>query len=425
MKTCVEESKYNTMLSNIHMDKGGSKNREQQDSAWIHEDEKVKICVIADGHGREHGRTASLACIKACQTFFTPENIERLLVEPYKTLTEVFVCAFETMKADFIVENAKKYGTCEETGDEVSILTVSRMTTLDAGSTMTITVFTDEYIYTANVSDSKTLLMTNDLSINQSAMTFLGDSARDCGYNKYGPKKHFNKEIIQPAEEPFPETAENVNVLELTASHSPTDWREFERLVAFRSRDPLTADKLPYAELKYPDVRNVVMTDIFTEKEGVITKSEEGHYYKNVSHEFASTFGLPDTHQNLAMTRSIGDYYGIPAGLSHRPEVRRFDLKKVFDNKRRVREESASESNPDKYIAVVMGSDGIWDNWTDVDVKNFILYPNCVEVVVAKGKEGVNEVAIHFASRNSLYANRNFGSSADNASCIVAMIHEL
>lgn len=428
-----ETGKYNTMLSNIHMDIGGSRNREQQDSGWIYQDDNVKICVIADGHGSVYGRVASLACIKACEAFFSPENIRELLDEPYKTLTEVFVYAHNIVKQDIIAANAKSGGTFEEAGDEVYIKEANRISIVDGGSTLTITVFTDEYIYTANVADSKTLLMTNDHSINQSAITILGDSAKDCGYNKYGEKNHFNKEFTEQIPEPFPETDKNVNALELTASHSPTDWKEFERLRNFRVLDPVNAPALPFANLQYPDSRNDRMIDIFTEKEGVITKCEDGYYYKNVCHEYASLFGSPESIRSLAMTRSIGDFYGISAGLSHRPEVRRFDLKKVFETKRILREStlkveeksSAVEEKPeDKYVAVVMGSDGIWDNWTDEDTNQFIFYPTCIDAVVTKGKEGVNAVAKSFSDRNRIYGNRNFGVMSDNAICIVAMIHE-
>lgn len=435
VEACVsrEMGKYNTMLSNIHMDIGGARNREQQDSAWMYEDDSVKICVIADGHGSVYGRVASLACTKACEAFFSPENIRQLLEQPYKTLTEVFVCAHEKVKQDIIAANAKSGGTFEEAGDEVCIKEANRLSVADGGSTLTITVFTDEYIYTANVADSKTLLMTNDRSINQSAITVLGDSAKECGYNKYGEKQHFNKDFTEQIPEPLPETAENVNVLELTASHSPTDWKEFERLRDFRGSE----SKLPFARLQYPDTRNVGMRDIFTEKDGVITKSENGYYYKNVSQEFASLFCSEESIRSLAMTRSIGDFYGISAGLSHRPEVRRFDLKKVFENKRALRESACKKletqetpaleekhSEADNYVVVVMGSDGVWDNWRDEDTNKFIFYPTCIDAVVTKGKEGVNAVAKSFADRNTLYGNRNFKSMADNASCIVAMIHE-
>jgi serine/threonine protein phosphatase PrpC len=134
------------------------------------------------------------------------------------------------------------------------------------------------------------------------------------------------------------------------------------------------------------------------------------------------------------MTRSIGDFEGISSGLSHRPEVRRFDLKQVFEKKRALREKKIAdcmergeeyvETPADKYIGVVMGSDGIWDIWQKKQINEFIFFPNCVESVEKDGKIGVDQVAKSFSERNKLLGERLFGNTSDNATCILAMIKE-
>lgn len=428
-----ETGKYITNISNIHFDIGGSRNKEQQDDGWIYEDERARICVIADGHGPD-GKIASGACIKTCREFFCPDTIQLLLDEPYKTLTQVFMLAHTSVKDELTAFYKKTDGNCVEQGDNLIFKNSRGGKTYSGGSTLTITVFTENYIYTANAGDSASSILTNDESIRQSYITVLGDSALDCAFNKFGLNLHFNTEIVTPEETtPFSEKMEDRDFLELTASHSPTDEEEFKRLRSFRHcvANPL----LPFATLSYPDARNLHSRDIFTIKDDVITKNEIGFYHKNVCGEFASLFSSPATTKNLAMTRSIGDFEGVSSGLSHRPEVRRFDLKQVFEKKRELREKKVAEcmergeeyvEDPaNKYVAVVMGSDGIWDIWQKKQVNEFVFYPNCVESVEKAGKAGVDAVAKSFSERNKLLGGKLFGNSSDNASCIIAMIKEL
>jgi serine/threonine protein phosphatase PrpC len=82
------------------------------------------------------------------------------------------------------------------------------------------------------------------------------------------------------------------------------------------------------------------------------------------------------------------------------------------------------EDSANKYVAVVMGSDGIWDVWQKKQVNEFVFYPNCVESVEKDGKTGVDAVAKSFSERNKLLGGTLFGNSSDNASCIIAMIKE-
>lgn len=69
-------------------------------------------------------------------------------------------------------------------------------------------------------------------------------------------------------------------------------------------------------------------------------------------------------------------------------------------------------------LCLVLATDGVWDNWTYEDVGRFVMDASCLGAVGA-AVDGAKRVTISFMQRNALYAKRNFGSSADNATGIV------
>lgn len=72
-------------------------------------------------------------------------------------------------------------------------------------------------------------------------------------------------------------------------------------------------------------------------------------------------------------------------------------------------------------LCLVLATDGVWDNWTYEDVGRFVMDASCLGAVGA-GVDGAKRVTISFMQRNALYAKRNFGASADNATGIVLYI---
>jgi hypothetical protein len=136
-------------------------------------------------------------------------------------------------------------------------------------------------------------------------------------------------------------------------------------------------------------------------------------------------------------------------GVTHLPEVQRIDLRAVF---RRLQEHCASlpptpsagegtsssasnssstggeggaapaqlsaEAVARSTLCLVLATDGVWDNWTYEDVGRFVMDASCLGAVGA-GADGAKRVTISFMQRNALYAKRNFGASADNATGIV------
>ena len=71
--------------------------------------------------------------------------------------------------------------------------------------------------------------------------------------------------------------------------------------------------------------------------------------------------------------------------------------------------------------------DGVWDNWKYEDVTKFILDISCVEAVIHPSNTctsltGIQRVSASFLHRNMLFSKHNFGSQADNATCIILLL---
>jgi serine/threonine protein phosphatase PrpC len=93
--------------------------------------------------------------------------------------------------------------------------------------------------------------------------------------------------------------------------------------------------------------------------------------------------------------------------------VQSIDLAPIFQ-----RIQSNPGDVPVPMLSVVICSDGVWDNWTYEDVTKFVMDPSCMNAV-ASGSDGGRRVTASFMQRNGIYAKRNFGSQADNATGIV------
>ena len=102
--------------------------------------------------------------------------------------------------------------------------------------------------------------------------------------------------------------------------------------------------------------------------------------------------------------------------MTHLPEVQTIDLQPIFD---RVAQNPGDA--PQNMISLVVCTDGVWDNWTYEDVTKFVLDPSCMNAVVSGG-DGARRVAASFMQRNGIYAKRNFGAQADNATGIVVYL---
>ena len=80
--------------------------------------------------------------------------------------------------------------------------------------------------------------------------------------------------------------------------------------------------------------------------------------------------------------------------------------------------EDVIEANANKMFCIVLATDGVWDNWAYEDVTRFVMDSSCVQAVM-QAPDGAQRVAQSFMQRNAVYARRNFGGQADNATGIV------
>ena len=78
---------------------------------------------------------------------------------------------------------------------------------------------------------------------------------------------------------------------------------------------------------------------------------------------------------------------------------------------------------PPPIVCIVLATDGVWDNWAYEDVTRFVMDHSCLNAV-SSGRDGAERVAKAFMQRNALYAKRNFGAQADNATGIVVYLSE-
>jgi hypothetical protein len=74
-------------------------------------------------------------------------------------------------------------------------------------------------------------------------------------------------------------------------------------------------------------------------------------------------------------------------------------------------------------LSLVLCSDGVWDNWAYEDVAAFVMDQSCVSVA-ASTVNGCGRINKAFMQRNDIFAKQNFGSHADNATCVMLYLSD-
>ena len=189
---------------------------------------------------------------------------------------------------------------------------------------------------------------------------------------------------------------------ELGYDHSPTNIEEYKRVSTFKN--PLLFE---YDNTNGPNKKIYKKVN----DELIINK---GIYYKNIKNEFASVVSIPTNSifpsKTLSMTRALGDFSFKHHGVISTPSVFEFSLESKFET-------LGGENN---ILSFVLASDGVWDNWLNEKVSEFVMYDNCIKALT--NPEGPQRITQAFIERTNIYGKQNFGNSSDNAVAIIIYV---
>lgn len=406
--------------------------RENQDSCFIWENVRERICVLCvlDGHGREVGKIAATAARSVLLEYFAAHYME-LKTSPYECLVRAHEVAHAGIKAAFRSELEHMDFEVSETDEGYMLkrkmgLQGRPWSCVHGGSSCSICALVDGRLFIANVGDSTGTLCSLQPVLSRADVLPLGDSALTAGARARDP----------------PADTDRSNTIVLTAEHSPECPYEYIRLRDFRPRE--SDPRQPSLNVVYdtPAHEKVNCPQVFVLDEGGLPMvTSKGSYYKNVRKEWASLVATPPSarfQDALAFTRSLGDLHLHTYGVTHYPEVQMIDLRDVFaslasstnstmdqlsdgatDSEQSSKASGAATTPP--MVCVVLATDGVWDNWTYEDVTRFVMDVSCVDAV-ATGADGAHRVTHSFMQRNAFYSKRNFGNQADNATSICLYI---
>jgi serine/threonine protein phosphatase PrpC len=210
------------------------------------------------------------------------------------------------------------------------------------------------------------------------------------------------------------------DTLELTSDHSPESASEFTRMARARparSGAPHTPDLLFVYDSLSGSANKSECAPIFevAPDSGILRKTSRGAYFKNVRSEWATLVATPrhaDFQDALAFTRSLGDFHLQAYGVTHVPDVRWMDLAAA----------RGDGESPPKPLALVLASDGLWDNWKPEEVASAVISPSHAAAVQENSKTAAKAAADALMDENLARAAINFGDSADNMTLVVAYL---
>jgi len=226
--------------------------------------------------------------------------------------------------------------------------------------------------------------------------------------------------------------------------HSPDNPEEYKRMRAFKHDEEKTNQAEVICVYDKTGRSKQYCQPVFEiSEDGTLTVSPVTEYYvKNVRKDKATYVSDKFGKHVLASTRALGDYAMNLLGVSHKPEIKSLDLNIIFEELKTQIAASAAKKetggggsnaaagaseagaeDPDPLsLAVVLFSDGVWDNWIYDHVQKFMMDKSCLNAIVADKERGAQRVCKSFMLRNQGLANKNFGRNSDNATGIVMYI---
>jgi serine/threonine protein phosphatase PrpC len=363
-------------------DIGGGHQNQDNFLIFSRPSEKLYVFAMIDGHGTELGSVAANT-VRSCILDYLTHNFLELKNNPVQTLNNIFILSHNSIKDAFKIELTRKKYDFTETSDGYFVKNGLFMSDIVGGATCSVIVLVDDIIYIANVGDSSGILFSNISCLNQQ---------RDV--------HHVYDFAFPEGIKELDKNDDSTNMLFLTADHSPCNMDEIKRI----NKNP-------------PEKRVVLMYDqtniIFDPSNKNATPP--GGYYKNVRNEYGIIARTPLSEPNkigLSMTRSLGDFKLNCYGISHLPEVRCIKLRDIM--------ESHSSLTP---LCIVLATDGVWDNWKFEDVKDCVMNDSCLKDLT-ESSNGAQIATETFMEINNSYGEKNFGRSADNATCILIYISD-
>ncbi len=389
-KMPVQEEKKKTRLElqiGKDTDQGGCTYKPNQDRMVVVPFLEPDGCLIAlaDGHGLNGEKVAEIA----------EKTIESLVKDKKAELIENPVAFLENAFIHIHEEIIKEYHD------------------VMCGTTFSVILVFDNKLWIANVGDSTGMLCAKHPIFKPSHLKFEKDVAIE---EKVGIPS--SDEDVKPS--PY--------LILTSEGHSPDNPEEYKRIRAFKSNEetPNQAELMCVYD-KTGRSKQQCQPVFEISEDGTPTLAPVTEYYvKNVRKDKATYVSDRLGKYVLASTRALGDHALNLLGVSHKPEIKSLDLNLIFEElKAKIAEAQggATEEDPDPLsVAVVLCSDGVWDNWIYDYVQKFMMDKSCLNALELDKERGAQRVCKSFMLRNQGLAYKNFGKNSDNATGIVMYI---
>eukprot|EP01029_Cantina_marsupialis_P026947 TRINITY_DN7393_c0_g1_i1.p1 TRINITY_DN7393_c0_g1~~TRINITY_DN7393_c0_g1_i1.p1 ORF type:complete len:454 (-),score=130.42 TRINITY_DN7393_c0_g1_i1:783-2144(-) len=360
------------------------------------------VMGVLDGHGKELGQLAAQVTRDVFEKAFGEDTVyDDILTNARESFSKIFNDAHMAIKNTFI-EYYRSTGwevVASDCGKYLMKRKSGRWSCIHGGTTATVVAIIDgQKMISANCGDSGVLMcgvaspISCDFADSPPSTTPI-----EC---KPLPPSTFNEFSFSTS-----------LFTHLSADHSPESFSEFDRIRRFRHQ--MENGNIPEAMFVYDSMKvfksrckSIFETDVH----GIPRKTNNGGYYKNVRDEWASFVATPPHakfQDALAFTRSLGDFHLHTYGVSCEPDVFVCDL-------------TQGDWANDKSAAVIVASDGVWDNWTFEEINTYLLDPEFAK----KARDSVNAQAVaeDLLTENLQRAFRNFGTQADNMTAVLCYI---
>jgi serine/threonine protein phosphatase PrpC len=376
--------------------------RENQDSHFIHFDEKENILIlcILDGHGIDYGKFVSVRASEFLKAYFINE-MESLKTAPYDTIVRAHVLANQHLKEaikedltkkEFLVKEEEDGGYLTKRYSRSNAISAA-WTNVNGGTTCTIIAILNNKIYSSNLGDSAaTIISRKPLFKKEVNLQYLGDSAA----GEAGQKPSLSSSSSTSSHTANDRTP----FMQLTTDHSPENIGEYHRI--------MNSTRGAFVRFVYdrPTQYKHLCNPIYgMDDSGKTIITNHGYYCKNVREEWGSLITTTDDAKfpvSLSMTRSFGDFYMQSLGVSYLPEVQCIDLDTIY---------CAEGVDPSEPLHLLVASDGVWDCWKYEEITKKVIEAS--ETTDPAGK---------LIDDNKELANTLFGNQSDNATAIIVTI---